>query len=146
MSQNLNGWQRLWVLYSLISIIPFGYFVFVNLRTVKDIPHDSAYYSRMSDENKQKLILEPSNNKEANFERAVASVELPNGHILLFNNDYNDTVVEQVGKNYFDILKEESAKRNLLLVVKNIFAWLSLNFIIYAVGFGISWAIKGFKN
>lgn len=100
----------------------------------------------MSDENKQKLILEPSNNKEANFERAVASVELPNGHILLFNNDYNDTVVEQVGKNYFDILKEESAKRNLLLVVKNIFAWLSLNFIIYAVGFGISWAIKGFKN
>jgi hypothetical protein len=146
MSLKLNGWQRLWVVASVIAIIPFSYFVFLNFRTVEDITHDNSYYSRMSDEDRQKLIIKSSKNNDVHNENIAASVSLPNGYVLLFNKDYDAATIEQVSKSYYEILKEESAKQNKTLIINNILAWLSISIMVYVLGFGIAWIIKGFKK
>lgn len=146
MTVKLNGWLRLWVVLSVVSITPFGYFVFSNLATAVDIPHDDAYYLRLNDEDRKKLIIKPNNTIGNSDVHSATSVSIPNGHTLHFDKDYNVAAIEQVSNHYFDILKEESKRRNLSLVLSNILAWLSINILIYAVGYGIAWVISGFKQ
>ena len=152
MKLTLNGWQRLWVLISVLLIVPIAIVTVSIFPSPNDIKHQSKFENDLSPSAKSKLFDE-SKSKAATDKNEIIwdnlvglTVKMPNGHVLEFNADAQNDDAEKVAAEYYDILKNEARKQRLEYAVYGVLSWLSIIVLIYIFGWSIGWVCRGFKK
>ncbi|MCS7064088.1 MAG: hypothetical protein NZM04_08640 [Methylacidiphilales bacterium] len=171
----MNGWQRLWFLISIILIFPFSYHYYHNTINLEEVKHDDTFYDVFNESDKDMLILDreyiesilnppppapapeaapapmspslPQTVSNNNIEKDTrVIVKVPNGHVLVFKEDYGLDAMRLVGKKYIDRLKHEAVIYNTALLVKYLFFWVLCCIALYSLGYGIAWVNRGFEK
>jgi len=150
----LGGWRRLWIVISIVLLVPFGFFAL----TLQSKPNRVEDVSLLQELNKDAVIKAEIS--------GIGIVEFPN------NIDQKLTVDEIVKRNFDKSTKEQipilakkliqerndkQAKeardenrrvrsKNQEIVLYSIFGWLGTIFVFYALGWSIGWIYKGFKK
>ena len=149
----LSGWKRLWIVISLILLVPFGFFAL----TFQSDPNRVEDVSLLQELNKD----------------AVIKKEIPGLGVVEFPNDIDQELIDEIVKRNFDKSTKEQisilAKRriqerndkqakeardenkrirleNQKTILYAILGWLGTIFVLYALGWSIGWIYKGFKN
>ena len=150
----LGGWRRLWIVISIVLLVPFGFFAL----TLQSKPNRVEDVSLLQELNKDAVIKAEIS--------GIGIVEFPN------NIDQKLTVDEIVKRNFDKSTKEQipilakkliqerndkQAKeardenrrvrsKNQEIVLYSIFGWFGTIFVFYALGWSIGWIYKGFKK
>ena len=149
----LGGWKRLWIVISIILLVPFGFFAL----TLQSKPNRVEDVSLLQELNKD----------------AVIKAEISGLGIVEFPNNIDQKLIDEIVKRNFDkstkeqipilakrLIQERNDKqakeardenkrvrtKNQEIVLYSIFGWLGTIFVFYALGWSIGWIYKGFKN
>ena len=151
--KKLSGWQRLWIMFSIILIFPFIFFAII----LRAVPTNIENPNLIAEQNKDKII----------------KVEIEKLGVIEFPDNLKEKEIENIIKKYFD----KSQKEQIPIIAKNlinkrnedkanesrkinemiksdnrkiiwysIIGWLLTIVLIYALGFSIGWVYKGFKK
>jgi hypothetical protein len=93
----LGGWSRLWVVVSVLYLIGLVAFVTMPLPRPEGIPHSPSFYAQMTPDLRGKMLGTRSSGidapdrqaliDEARRRSVITEVEMPNRHILVFDQD-----------------------------------------------------------
>lgn len=142
-----NGWQRVWLVLLLVSTLPLGAYIYHKLPTESDIGHHLRFYRQLKSQSIEKLsgtltaISFDEDAKDSGIE-----IEMPNRHVLRFRNGVPHEEIIAVGEEYMTILEREAAEKRRRFLAITIAAWLVSGGLIYAIGWGVAWVIRGFRN
>lgn len=138
MALHLNGWRRLWIVVVAIYTCVVGAIAYVGMPTLNDVPSSTALIEKLPAEHRDLLKgFIPDNGLQAEF---------PNGHVLKFRQGVTESQVSLVAKAYAAVLAEvlDARRRQFALLI--LATWLVPSIALYAIGEGIAWVRRGFKN
>lgn len=151
----LNGWQRLWILTSIIFLFFTGGYVISSLVEPTNIYHSDSFYSSMSEKNYSMLVFAKIESRrkpqieaklnEAKKRGIVVEAEMANGHTLIFKKKDTEEDIAIAAKDYWKVIESVSKNRNSELIKNAIFIYLAITSVIYIFGWLIAWVIRGFK-
>ena len=141
----LNGWQRLWVLVSIILLIPVVVVAVITFPNPDHVSHQSSFEENLSAESRTKLAT-PDEKGIVWDDKVGLKVEMPNGHILRFEKSVKNEEAETVANEYYGLLKHQANKERVLHVLLAIAWWLGPAIFLYAFGRAVAWVYKGFKK
>ncbi|GEM_PF-1743180 len=162
----LNGWQRLWVLVSIIYLIPVVFITLSALPTKNQIYQEwyyeiFRYAKHYSDfQNISSYDYQVSHENLSIYE-LIQSIELqlkpvPNQDMVLANSNikipydvlvhqYNDNVISIHDKYTNDLNKLHINQAKIALTCL-VILWIIPLLIIYLLGKAIGWVYRGFKS
>ena len=134
----INGWWRLWIVSSLVWLVPIFGIAYKYWPSEYSAKHQAAFYYQLS--SKQRSLLETE--KYSN----VVEVRMPNGHILSFSQDVPISEQTAVARAYDKITV--SAQNVIRQEHIQFYSALALIPCMLAglLGIGIAWVRKGFKS
>ena len=148
--KRLNGWQRLWVLLSLIYSIPVAVVALLQFPTTNESYHTDDFYRELRKESLSKLVISPSKSKSGGSfidpDDIGTQVEMPNGHLLPFKKGVTDDEMRTVAREYHSITERATLNRRLRIVGYSLLAWITPCVALYLVGVGIAWVRRGFRS
>jgi hypothetical protein len=152
----LNGWQRLWILVSVLYLIFVGFFTYVFWPTVETTWHRKEFIERMPADVRQHVSAAFSSQYEADREEREVKAKypkvewdgrpqiLPNGAVLIVKGDdfqrFNAMMV------YSEIISAEVKAQRRVTVGYAALAWLVPCLLLYAFGWVIGWVYRGFRS
>jgi len=138
--KSLNGWQRLWVLTSLI------YLIFVIFVAVVDFPSPGKTYIS-DDEVIKKLstktleILTKGDNSSPKW-----NVDLNNGYKINVPVNTIEADLEYIAKDYNDSIHKISESKRVSFIGTMMLVWLIPCLAVYIFGLSLRWVYKGFRK
>ncbi len=141
----LNGWQRLWVIFSLISLVFLLIAAIMLFPSPTDISHNDSILEKLSTASKAKLA--PADDKGIIWDDVVGlKVEMPNKYVFSFAKGVKESDAEIVSAEYFNILREIAYIKKFQFVLFALVIWLGAIGVIYAFGWSIGWVYRGFNE
>lgn len=128
----MNGWQRLWVLVSVILAICAVLVALNQLPSEDRITslHNASIEGRERD---LKAIANGDDKKTNNFYKdVVGTAEDVKGYIVKENKEYAQRISELPGE-----------RRNIIIITATL--WLVACIGIYAIGWLVGWVFRGFR-
>jgi hypothetical protein len=127
----MNGWQRIWVVFSIIS------FILTTIISINTAPNEDL------------IVI-----KNIGMEDCSYLLKMPDGFKLENAPEYNSTCYELEYLRYSNIIKLNNLDdyRSIVLEQKIEFhiqvfvGWLISILTLYALGWSVAWIIKGFKK
>lgn len=139
----LNGWQRLWIVTSVIYILPVFFFAYITF------PESNAhqFFGRFAKlDAKEDWDIELK--REFIIDTAKSRIRLKgNGHQSDKRNDdeYHKYLIDRWGKLIdLDFSRVNYSRLHHILIAFSL--WLLPLVIIYIFGYAVSWVRHGFKN
>src|SRR6266508_586228 len=108
MRVTLSGWQRLWVVGSILYLIPVFVIATSTFPRPAGISHETIFYDQLSPDSKSKLILDE--NKNVSDDLVGVRVEMPNGHVLQYRNGLKEEEMQPVAREYYGLLERKASK------------------------------------
>jgi len=144
-TNKINGWWRLWIIYSkmwFFICLPFVVFSFINVQNGKPIASHYLILSSLS-KNQQELIVSRIENKN---DFKTQPEKFPNGETVYFKLPLSKEQINEWSQNYIENGKR--IKNNV--VIKNLFIYMLIivipPIIIISLELGVAWVKSGFKN
>jgi len=154
MKKKLSGWQRLWILTSLIYLFVVVGFAYIIYEPPSEEKIDNQMRDLKSSLNQnifnffdQEAMILKEYDISAFQEKDKWILKLNGGErIVLGNNFTPDTIVEKLGE--YLKLQYEKDKKNFLFkyVAKACAFWVIPVIVIYILGFSVGWVIRGFRK
>lgn len=145
---SLNGWQRLWVLTSVVLFIVMAWSSvsdLKDLRRLKELENkDMPTLLSEQPVNAQEIAIEQDGKNPVsekfhwNYGGLVYEIPTSNPETA------KAKIFKHLGKKYFS--QSELADDSNDLILKSFFYWLFTVLCIYGFGWGFSWVKKGFKS
>lgn len=119
----MNGWQRMWVVVSLVLAILISWFTYLMLPTESRVTY----------------------NHESSINQLTGY--LKNAEGSKYQTDYVASLREDIRKENEDFKKElsEIPKERTSYITDSIKIWLGLSASLYAIGWLIGWIYRGFR-
>lgn len=141
----LNGWQRLWVVFSVILLVFLIVAAILLFPSPRDISHNVSIMEKLSTASKAKLA--PADDKGIIWDDVVGlKVEMPNKYVLSFAKGVNESDAEIVSEEYYSILRRKVYIKRFQFVLLALVIWLGAIGAIYAFGWSIGWVYRGFRK
>jgi len=145
MLNKLNGWQRLWVLGSSISLLLATLNLYTHFPEPESITHKTDFIKNLSEKNKKLLVTDDKEARQKT-EEVGTDVEMPNKHILSFKKDISDRETISAAREYWSLVTKEADAKRLALIKLYVLLWISISSGIYLLGWSLNWVINGFKK
>lgn len=139
----LDGWHRLWILICIIYLAVVVSYVIIEYPKAEQIQHTAEYYRELSTESAQMIVSTSSQEKSLGEH---IEVEMPNGHIIVFKDEYPEKEFKKVCLEYWDLVEQKATEKRVNFLIYAFLFWIVPCIGIYAFGWGISWVYKGFKS
>jgi hypothetical protein len=141
----LNGWQRLWVMFSVILLAFLIIAAIMLSPSPTDISHDDSFIEKLSTTSKAKLA--PEDDKGIIWDDVVGlKVKMPNEYVLCFAKGIKESDAEVVSAEYYSILRKIAYIKKFKFVSFAFAIWLGTIGVMYAFGWSIGWVYQGFKE
>ena len=141
----LNGWQRLWVMFSVILLVFLIIVAIMLFPSPTDISHDDSFIEKLSTASKAKLA--PKDDKGIIWDNVVGlKVKMPNKYVLSFAKGIKESDAEIVSAEYYSILRKIAFNQKFKFVAFAFAIWLGAIGVVYAFGWSIGWVYRGFKE
>ena len=141
---SLNGWQRLWVVVSLLCLVPFALVTYRDWPRFEDARDYAGYHRALPPALRSHLV---AGNATTLPEGAIEfRGDMPNGDSLAFRKGTTEEQAGAVARAYGEIVDTSVAKARWGLVIKAIVPWLGSSFTVYALGWSVAWIIRGFRQ
>ena len=141
----LNGWQRLWIVFSLILLAVIIVADIILFPSARDISHNKLFEDKLSTASKE--MLAPVDDKGIIWDDVVGlKIEMPNKHILRFAKSVSSSEAEIVSKEYYHILLEKVYVKRFQSILLALAIWAGTIGITYVLGWSIGWIYRGFKK
>jgi hypothetical protein len=156
MKQRLNGWQRLWVLVSVLYLVLVALVTYIFWPTVETTWHRAEFIERMPAHARQHVSTAYSSQYEADREEREVKAKypnvewdgrpkvLPNGAVLIVKGDDFQQFNAMVA--YSEIINAEVKAQRWATVGYAALAWLVPCLALYAFGWAIGWVFRGFRT
>ena len=166
MFNKFNGWQRLWVVYSILLLVTFAFYVYYSIS--HDFMRDAFPVGKIVAEGKVyskpgggtflsrqdigaifpgKIIRESKDKCVAEF-----NVRWSRSHPFLSSQKERPDIPPgyRLEPNLFDLVGDREynsckKKEQVKLVFKTILIWLIAITFVYGVGFSVPWVRRGFR-
>ncbi len=110
-----NGWQRLWVVFSLFCLAVCVFLISVQYQKLSEFQHSNDYYTELSSSNRALLIFTDKDVErllekkvEARARGIITELQMPNKHILVFRKkDLTGTNIKSLKSIDLEIQKLE---------------------------------------
>jgi hypothetical protein len=86
----LNGWQRLWLVFSLLSLVFCVFLISVQYQQLSEFQHSNDYYSELTSSDRELLVFtdkdieyKKQKNNEARVRGLITELQMPNKHIII---------------------------------------------------------------
>ncbi len=132
---SLNGWQRLWVVFSGFFLVSL---VVANFPNAESIHHDDSYYERLSPEAKAQIAPEDDIDAQR--------IRMPNKHVIMVRKDVKVGRLTPLLVEYASLIDRLLLKSRIQSVGVSVGIWIAVSTSIYCVGFLIGWIRRGFKT
>jgi hypothetical protein len=122
----------------------------------EDITHKDEFYKELP--KKPFEVFEDSKLNEGNINswikleeqlkkssKDIATVEMPNGHVIYFSDKYKMKNIENVAEEYYSIIEQKAYKKRKELISYALLIWLIPCIGLYIISRGIAWAYRGFN-
>lgn len=138
----INGWQRLWILVSVLSGIVIIWFALLSLPTPDSVETKEILKKLSTDS--LILLAEAERGKDIemfNGEHLTLPVEATADQVKKISADYRKAV-ESI------TYEKRQINRNRILrhIGTSIVIWLALSVSLYSLGYAIGWVYRGFKK
>lgn len=160
--KRLGGWQRLWVLVGAVYLAVVVAIAWTTLPDAASVPHNASFYSRLPSEIQEHILntkvdatKERAFIKEAKGIPDVDTVEMPNGHILIFRKDLSRTVGDRVAdlhlqtaaaNAYWGEVENYLPRKRISHLMLALMWWLLPMVLLYVLGWSFGWVYRGFKE
>ena len=132
----LSGWQRLWILLSVIYLVIPVLFLIADWPTKKEI-EDKWVYDTLE------IVRQPS---DSVFEIRSAYNDLSNQELVeRVHKKFGKAKFEKIDKEYQKELKNLNYKRLKSFGVAFLF-WIVPVIVLYILGKGVGWVYRGFRS
>lgn len=147
----LGGWQRLWIVLSVVAITPVA-FVVLAFRAPADKPEDPAAYARLLEADVTIVEIEtigevrfPSDLSEQEITRLVK--QAMSSAPPTVRTVAADHLRQRAERKAAEAKAENAAarKENLLLYAYGAATWLAFASLLYVAGWSVGWIRRGFK-
>lgn len=143
--KKLNGWQRLWVLSSVIWLITV-LFIAVSTYPTKQNTFigDDEVMKNLSDKT-IKILAKPGGvvGKYSN----IRSVEtLPNGLEFSVASGMSQADIDYVRNDYTNVDNKIVNKKRISFIWQMAMFWIAPCIVIYVIGLSLNWVYRGFKK
>jgi len=143
----LNGWQRLWVLASVIYILIIIILAIVSFPSPENYTETDKILKNLSTKSldilagKSRGVLD----KLADEQFKRVTVKYPNDQILEFLSSTNKADIEYVSKDYWGSVTKLTNTKRIIFLFDMFLAWVVPCVILYSLGWSTGWVIRGFK-
>lgn len=137
MKLRLNGWQRLWVVASLLLLILFsgiGALLWPAYGSIKE-----------SKEIEAELTTEAQQQIAKDGQPVDVQVEMPDGYIMKLKPGIETKKSTLAVLEYMSLLNTRLAHARVLFALKALAVWLMACAAIYLSGWSVGWVRRGFK-
>lgn len=136
MFSKLNGWQRLWVLGSIVLLIAFVIFAYIKL------PHELDWFPAACNDIATRLIKE--------WERNNVNAPKTREESIYTRQFMREKPYTMAGLYYYPEFKscadKELLYQQISFVIKVLSVWLASIIIIYGTGISVVWVRSGFRQ
>ena len=133
---SLNGWQRLWLVASLLLAGLTVGFGFIAMPEEESVAHNSQFESALSDEAKTQ-IARPD-------DATGSTVGMPNGHQITLKAGIEAKRSTIAVAEYYSELQRQLAAKRQKFVVWLAVGWAAIAAASYAMGWAVRWIRRGF--
>lgn len=158
--EKLNGWQRLWVLASLIYLVAVVFVAIIDFPTPwKSYISDEEITKKLSIKTLQLIaktddwIEVPVNQKGDIFGKEVTAeqlqpitIQFPNGKKLLVSTGTKQADLDYINKDYCNAVISLTNKERIHFIVTILLAWIVPCIAVYMLGVSVNWVYRGFKQ
>ena len=137
----LSGWQRLWLLTSVIFVAAVALESYATFPSWATLDNDSLY-ERLDPEQR---ALTVSFHESTNGEAVGANLTFPGGKLLRVKPNVNDVQKLALAKAFARIANTELADQRESLVLRAASVALFSCAFVYTLGWGIAWVRRGFR-
>ena len=149
----LGGWQRLWVVTAVVYLFAAAGVTWSTWPAVASVIHEYTLYSRLPPDartrilNSQvKAVNEQAFIQDARTAKDAELVEMPNGHILVFQKDLPSAEAEASAQAYWVEVEHVAYDKRVAHLAQAIAWWVVPLALIYAIGLAARWTYRGFKQ
>ncbi|MBI3001860.1 MAG: hypothetical protein HYY46_25875 [Deltaproteobacteria bacterium] len=145
----LNGWQRLWILVSVLWFVVVAFFTSALLPN--SVPPERVY-ERLPKEMSAKLLKVVSNpfdifDKSDRAEEVGISLHVDSGDTLWFRKGVTIKEAELVANTYDELLRQSLRHERIQHLFPYAFLfWVVPCAVLYALGWAIAWVRRGFDQ
>ena len=170
----LGDWHRLWIFLSVIYLLVVILIGYSEFPRPENISHKEEFYQKLSPESREmihgrdttkggwEIVKEggvTTDNLKSSKPKITAEeflrskeifptieVEMPNGHIMKLRGGPSDEQMNQVAKEYADVLNQSVSGKRVPFVINAFLIWIIPCLWFYALGWAIKWIYRGFKS
>jgi hypothetical protein len=142
----LSGWHRLWVFISAIYLIVVVAYSFYAFPKPEKVVHKDEFYTKLSSKSLDMIVGRGQAKEISISNQDVRKVEMPNGHIILFNSKVAKNDMEDAYLEYWSIVEQETRNQRAGFAFYAFLFWLLPCSLVYALGWGVGWVYKGFRS
>jgi len=132
----LNGWYRLWIVLSVVSLGLAVLVAAVSMPDYSSIPHDASFYDSLSDAAKAQLASEDATD--------AIRVEMPNHHSLRIKSGTELKKTTPIVVEYMATLDRARLRKRIRFALTITAIWLSACMALLAAGLSVAWVRRGF--
>lgn len=134
----MNGWYRLWILLSFITLIAGAIYISASWPTAKSIADSLSLYEHLDPSARAQI--------EENESNSNIGVQMPNGHIIYLKNDVTASRKTEVLRQYETAIERNLRSKREDLITQVMLACLFISTSILISGLLVAWVIRGFRQ
>jgi hypothetical protein len=144
MRLRLNGWQRLWALIGVLYGVLVVGVCYFNFPRFESVTHQGGFYNQFSIE--QRSLLAGNGEFVKEQTETGQQVEFPNGHVMTFKPGVTEEQIGTVARAYAQAVQTVLSSHRVNFTLHAVLAWLVPSLGLYAIGWGIAWVRRGFRE
>ena len=138
LSMRMNGWYRLWILISFITLIAGALYISASWPNGKSIADSLSIYEQLDPSARAQI--------EENESNSNIGVQMPNGHIIYLKNDVTASRKTEVLRQYEAAVERNLHSKREDLIIQTMLACLFVSASILISGLLVAWVIRGFRQ
>jgi len=155
----LNGWQRLWIVLSILYLIPVVGLAIVFWPMPETTWHRDEFIAQMPAELRQKVVGAYASKwkREEVLKSKKASppypdgfipdpIEFPNGALIDTHAAVMQKDMERVAAAYWAVVESNTRNARREMAWQMALVWAIPCFTLYAVGWAAAWVRRGFRS
>lgn len=146
--KNLNGWQRLWIVTSVMYLFVVIFLAVVSFPSPENYTDSDKILKTLSTKSLEILAGKSRGvlDKLADEQSKQILVKYQNDQVLEFFPSTNKIDIEYVSKDYCDSVNKLTNTKRIMFSSQMFFAWIIPCIILYLLGLSINWVYSGFKK
>jgi hypothetical protein len=139
----LNGWQRIFVVYSVIHLLVVALGAAVTWPSASKFSYKN-YMQYKIDEIDKALIIGSTYDKPLGSE--VNSIRMATGEYLIIHPKFKADSMELLAYSLHDAYSKEISQKQLGHLIRYLFGAFAPLGMLYVSGWAIAWIVRGFKS